>query len=158
MISVPTYHVYPCQAVGAVRFGMMPSSVYSALNAEPECRYRKSPSDPHEVDCYHDSTFQIFYGGDEPAVNYIELTSYGGKFVVLFRGLDVFNVGAMELIARVGENDSFDPNDPELGFSYTFPSIEVCFWRPAVPEDDPDCEYFQVMGIGARGYYSERVR
>jgi len=69
---------------------------------------------------------------------------------VLF-GLPVFSTPAPVLIAAVGRHAKHDDDDPELGFSYIFPSLELAFWRPG--DDDDEEPHFATVGIGVRGYF-----
>ena len=48
--------------------------------------------------------------------------------------------------------------DPEVGYSYIFPSLELSVWRPPLPNNtsDPDGRCFRTIGVGRKGYYSEK--
>ncbi len=52
----------------------------------------------------------------------------------------------------LSERAKFDETDPELGYSYIFPDIELSIWRPNI-----DDEFFSTIGIGQKGYYSETI-
>ena len=58
-------------------------------HARPRESFHKDSNDEYETDAFHDSGFQVFYGGEGPVVEYIELSREAG-FRVLYRGVDVF--------------------------------------------------------------------
>jgi hypothetical protein len=117
--------------------------------------FRKGPNAEHETDAFFNGGFQIFYEGNPPTVEYIELVREFG-FKARYQGADVFAMQAEELLAYVGKYAAFDPNDPELGYSYFFPELELSLWRPIMPAspDDDEGQYFTSIGIGVRGYFS----
>lgn len=93
----------------------------------------------------------MFYEGDEPTVAFIELSNGPNLRAVLF-GLSVFTTPVPALISEMGRQAELDRTDPELGYSYMFPSLELAFWRP--DNDDDETPYFATVGIGRAGYYS----
>jgi len=104
------------------------------------------------VDAYLDSCFQVFY--DEAyTVEYIEL-SRNGPLTAIYNDLDVFATTAEQVVQHIGQHAAFDASDPELGYSYIFPDLDLSVWRPHLPEDGPDGQYFATIGIGKPGYYS----
>jgi hypothetical protein len=151
-----TYEVVPRRSVGPVHFGMSRAEARAAMGREPERSFLKRPQYPVEVDSYHEGTFRIFYDGDVPNVNYIELSAKG-EVDAVFRGIQVFETKASELVDVVSKTDQYDDQHPELGYSYIFPSLDIAFWRPMLPEDEPECEFFQAVGAGTEGYYAKRV-
>lgn len=54
-------------------------------------------------------------------------------------------------LQRACSHAKHDDDDPELGFSYIFPSLELAFWRPG--DDDDEEPHFATVGIGVRGYF-----
>jgi hypothetical protein len=152
---MPDYKVIPLVGVGPVRLGMTREQVRRAMPGPCE-PFRKGRDDEHETDAFHDSSFQVFYGGEGPTVEFIELSSDPGVRA-LYGGLSVFETPADEVVARIGRDTAFDPSDPELGYSYTFPALELSLWRPVLPvEGNDEGREFSTIGIGVRGYYSHR--
>ena len=47
--------------------------------------FRKTPHSEHENDAFHQSAFQVFYTGESPTVEYIELSG-GGELWAFFEG------------------------------------------------------------------------
>ena len=147
------YEVSPHVGVGPIRFGMSQRLVRSLMPG-PRKSFRKAPINPHETDAFHGASFQVFYGGAEPVVEYIELSRDSG-FCALYRGIDIFDTPAEEVIAHLSSIAPFDPNHEELGHSYIFPVLDLSLWRPTVPESPEDAEgrQFSTIGAGGKGYY-----
>ncbi len=148
------YQVVPKVGVGPVKLGMHRAEVHSAMGTPP-VRFRKTETERYETDAYAQNGFQIFYSGDEPRVEYIELSS-DSDFVASYKGVDVFGTKAESIVTFIAQDALFDQNDWELGYSYIFPALELGVWRPVVPgsADDPEGRYFSTIGIGMTGYYS----
>jgi hypothetical protein len=111
------------------------------------------PSSSHYTDAWFGGSLQVSYTGENPTVEYIELSAISGLAVMLL-GLAVFSTPASLLVPRIQERAALDSSDPELGYSYIFPSLELSLWR-AVAEQ-PDGRFFSTIGIGIDGYYSQR--
>jgi hypothetical protein len=160
MTDRPTvYEVVPHEGVGPVRLGMTREAAREAMERAgvplPPVRV-ETP-----VDVYHDAGFQVSYDASG-IVEYIEL-SRGGAFVARYGGVDVFTTPADELVALVAKTTSYDPDDPEPGYTYLFPALDLSLWRPVLPEDceeeDQPDEYdcgrvFTTIGVGRQGYYA----
>jgi hypothetical protein len=150
------YEAIPHVGVGPVKLGMTRGEVHRVMPG-PRESFLKGLNPEHETDAYHDSGFQVFYGGEGPVVEYIELSREAG-FRVLYRGLDVFATPADQVLAHVPGDATFDPTAPELGYAYVFPDLDLSLWRPVVPESPEDSEgrEFSTIGIGVAGYYGDR--
>jgi hypothetical protein len=150
---VPTYIVQPFVGVAPVQFGMTRDEVRRVMPQEPTV-FRKTPDSRHETDAFCANAFQVFYGGERPTVEYIELSS-DPALRVTYRDLDVFATPAQEVIAYVSRASEFDLSDPEIPYSYVFRSLQLSLWRPTAPSADEPGEgrYFSTIGIGRKGYY-----
>jgi hypothetical protein len=150
---MPNYTVEPFIGVGPVRLGMSRDEVRRVM-PEPAKLFRKSSTSRHETDAFHESAFQVFYDGDHPTVEYIEL-SRGWAVRAIYRDLDVFATPADEVVAYISRDSEFDQSDPEIPYSYLFRGIQLSLWRPTIPESDTDTDgrYFSTIGIGKAGYY-----
>ena len=71
----------------------------------------------------------------------------------IYQDLDVFTTVAEQVVQHITQQASFDADDPELGYSYIFPALDLSLWRPDLPEDNPGSQYFATIGIGKAGYY-----
>jgi len=121
---------------------------------EPSKPFRKAPTSRHETDAFHQNSFQVFYEGDQPVTEYIQL-SRSLVTRAFYRDLDVFATPADDVVAYITRDSAFDQNDPEIPYSYLFRGLQLSLWRPVIPESttDTDGRYFSAIGIGRRGYY-----
>ena len=149
-----TYAVVPGVGVEPVRLGMRREDVRRAMGENP-VSFNKAGTSRHEVDAFHQNGFQVFYEGDEPRVEFVELSS-GCGFDATYRGKSAFTTSAADLVEFIAQEVPFDESDPELAYTFIFPALELSLWRPAKPEtrDDPEGQFFMTIGVGVRGYYS----
>jgi hypothetical protein len=103
---------------------------------------------------YFDRGLAVDFGPDGTA-EFIECFR-DERFRVVVFGLDVFGTLADELVQAVSARYPFDPNDPELGWSYVFRDIDVALWRETKPERKgvPEGRSFDSIGVGVKGYYA----
>lgn len=148
------FDVIPGEGVGPVRLGM---TLAEARAAMPEGResFMKGAEAVHQTDSWFDSGFQVFYKGQPALVHFIELSRDCGFEARCF-GVPIFATPADEVVNRLSDRAALDIDDPELGCSYVFPSLELAVWRPFMPEtdDDEEARYFSTIGVGSEGYYS----
>jgi len=140
----------PLHGVGPVRFGMRRDDVLAAFGP-PAASFYKTPDSRYPTDAWFESGFQVAYEGDEATVAFIELSNDAGLEAFAF-GLPVFATPAAALVPAIERHAELDRADPELGYVYTFPDLELAFWRP--DDDDDDTPYFATVGIGRAGYYA----
>jgi hypothetical protein len=154
-LEVTIYEVIPFKGVGPVLLGMSREEVRTAMGI-PTKSYRKTGARTL-TDAYHRGGFQVFFD-EHDRVEYIELSSPDDSFTTVYKGKEVFQTKADDLVDLIAEDAPFDAEDPELGYTYTFSQLELGVWRPVIPEDDNDPEgrYFSTIGIGKRGYFSGR--
>lgn len=142
--------VSPLVGVGSVKLGMSRDEVHAVMGAPP-VSFKKVPTSRHPTEAWHQSGFQVFYGGIEPRVEFIELSANCG-FEVRCLGQPVFQTPASKLVKQLATISPFDQSDRELGYSYVFPALELAVWRPVMEE--PEGKYFSTVGIGCAGYFS----
>lgn len=142
----------PLNGIGPIRFGMSREAVHAAFGP-PTVSFHKTPCSRYPTDAWFDSDFQVFYDGDEPTVGFIELSNGHNLEAVLF-GSPVFATSIPILIPEIERWAELDRTDPELGYSYTFPRLELSFWRP--DNDDEETPYCATVGIGRAGYYTHQ--
>lgn len=140
----------PLNGVGPIRLGASRDAVLAAFGTPPQ-RFHKTPTSRYPIDAWFENGFQVSYGGDTPTVEYIEL-AHGHDFEALVFGISVFATTVPALVGEIGQRAKIDDADPELGYSYIFPSLELAFWRPI--DDDEETPYFYTVGIGVPGYFS----
>ena len=149
------YTVVPHEGVAPVRLGMARAECRRVMPEAPRT-FRKGPGDGGGTDAFHSSAFQVFYDAQD-RVEYIEL-SRGPEVDPQLAGVSVLEVAADEAVAHVRRLAEFDADDPEVGYSYVFPDLDVALWRPVIPEsdDDPDGRTFSTVGVGISGYHARR--
>jgi len=147
-----TLEVQPLIGVGGVRLGAFRVEVLRCLGP-CDRSFNRVPSSPHPTESWLNGALQVSYTGTDPVVEFIELSASSDLCVTLL-GCEVFSTPATMLVAHVTELAEFDQADPELGFSYVFPALELNLWRPAI--EAPEGSVFCTVGIGIRGYYSQQ--
>lgn len=140
----------PLTGVGPIRLGMNREMVHAAFGP-PTSTFHKTPNSRYPTDAWFENDFQVFYEGDEPNGAYIELCNGHNLEAILFER-QVFATPVPALIAEIRRRAKLDETDPELGFTYIFPTLELAFWRPDC--DDDEKPYFATVGIGTVGYFS----
>ncbi len=143
------YDIVPHEGIGPIAFGMSREQSHAAMGTTPET-FRESGQDASETDAYHN------FGQDK--VEYIELSA-DESVTAMYKGHDVFETKAQDLVNFISQEAPYDPDDPEIDFSYVFPKLELALWRPVKPvaEDDPERQCFSMIGIGRPGYFSVRA-
>ncbi len=134
--------------IGDIEFGMSRSRVHQVL--------KTSLSQEDKTDYFFNNCLRIDYAESDETVEYIEASNCP-EMIVLFDEINVFSTLAEDLIKIISKKYLLDENDPELGYSYIFPEIDLSFWRSVTPEQHYDSEglYFSSIGLGKAGYYSE---
>lgn len=148
-----SYEVIPHIGVGPVRLGMTREEVRRAMPGPCES-FLKGLNARHETDAFHDGGFQVFYGGEGPVAEYIELSRDSG-FRAVYRDVDVFETPADSLLAHISGDATSDPEDRESGYAYIFDNLDLSLWRPVLPGSPEDSagREFSTIGIGVVGYY-----
>ena len=75
-----------------------------------------------------------------------------------FDGTAVLQLHAAEAVEFMSARAPFNSEDPELGFGYEFPSLEMAIWRPNDDATTPEGRTFATIGVGRPGYFSDRSR
>ncbi|WP_444911677.1 hypothetical protein [Microbulbifer sp. PAAF003] len=99
------------------------------------------------------SDFMVYFDKSNH-VEFIELAK-SELFEASYNGINLHNVTAIQALKHVCKFDSYDNNDPELGYSYVFKKLQLSLWRGTLPESehDEDGKYFESVAIGASGYF-----
>jgi hypothetical protein len=142
--------IVPLVGAGAIQLGMARAAVHAALG-QPVSSFLKSSTSRYPTDTWFSSGFQVFYTGNEPTVEYIELSA-GCGFEATCLNQPIFSTRAKTLVQRFTEHAALDTADSELGNSYVFPALEMALWRPIA--DEPEGAFFSTIGVGVRGYFT----
>lgn len=131
---------------------MTSDQVRTAVSGDPFI-FRKTP-DSGEVYAYQGNAFQVFFSTAQ-SVEFIEL-SRSEHFSVSYQGIDLLGTPAKQVIEQMAQWATYDRDAPGQGYTYTFPTLELAFWRPVRPGRYTmgDGRYFSTVGIGRPGYYS----
>lgn len=143
--------IFPLVSAGGIKLNSTRDEVHSLLG-EPSIVIE-------DTDQYQETELSLSVDyGENGKVEYISISKPNSSSIkVIFHDFDVFNIPAEQLIEKI-ENETpykYDRDDPERGYSYIFQELELSFWRPTIPENktDHDGMYFEVVGIGIKGYY-----
>ena len=152
-----TYLIEPLGGIGPVRLGMTREEVRQAM-AVPPRSFLKTPHSAHETDAFHESAFQVFYTGESPTVEYIEL-SRSGELRAVFGGQNVLEMPADELVAILGQQYAQQNDDDAAPCDVLLPALEMSLWRPYAPEspEEEEGRCFATVGIGVAGYHALRT-
>lgn len=139
------FEVSPRLGVGPVKLGMTRDQVREVLGQSPMARAK--------TDRYFDNALRVDFD-DEGHAELVELWS-SEHFTAMFLGQNVFAVPAVELVKAIACQSPYDPNDPELGYAFTFPGLGISLWREHLPESDQDGagRYFDTVAVAVQGYW-----
>jgi hypothetical protein len=94
--------------------------------------------------------------GSPPLVAFIEVDRRSGAH---YRGIDLFDVGADEVVAAIARAEGLDPRYfPPGKHHYRFPALNLLLWRGYVSDDPDDRQgfFFQSASVYSPGYYQGR--
>jgi hypothetical protein len=155
------FRIEPLVGISDVKLEAARKAVIDLLGP-PEDTYK---AEEQLSDYFWESELKICYSIDS-TVEYIEVSGLGSTSSTfnLF-GINVFETKAEELVQLIihksGKN--YSKTDEEIPYSFIFPDLELSLWREYIPEDieESDIEsigkdgyYFDTIGIGTKGYYS----
>jgi hypothetical protein len=150
--KLTVFDLVPHVGAGKVHLGMSRSEVRRLLGA-PVMSYQKVP-DAVLTDRYF-ADLQVAYDRQDRA-EYIELNGPGDVDAV-FHGRSLLFLPADEVLDWMKRFAEYDPDDPEPGYSYVYPDLDMSVWRPVLPEnpEDDDGRFFQSVGIARTGYFAK---
>lgn len=149
--ELTVFDLVPHVGAGEVRLGMSRSEVRRLLG-DPVMSYQKVPGTPLRDSYFAD--LQVAYDRED-RVEYIELNGPGDVDAV-FHGRSLLFLPADEVLDWMKRFAEYDPDDPEPGYSYVYPDLDMSVWRPVLPEnpEDDNGRFFQSVGIARAGYYA----
>lgn len=146
---IPEFEIEPLVGVRPVLLGMSRAEVM--LKAAPlEKEFFKTKQSQYKTSIFYNQSFHVYYSGDSPTVEFIELMNYAG-LKVRFKGLSIFETPAEQLIKTISAITPFKADDPGTPESYIFPAIQLSLWKPL----DTDL-VFRTVGIGRQGCYDKK--
>jgi hypothetical protein len=102
-----------------------------------------------------DRNLRVDFRGEPPVVAFIESPKHWGSF----RGIDLFEDGADEVVVAVVAELGLDPAVYGPGrHTYYFPSLNMILWRDTVSNEDGEQGYtFDSVSIHTPGYYDAKT-
>ncbi|MFE2154472.1 hypothetical protein ACFXAO_31010 [Streptomyces lavendulae] len=160
------FDLTPPIGVGPLQIGMSRQAANTALGSLRDLS-AISESDRSGQHVFRPSGLMISIHCVRDMLEAIELgRPSSGTDRVLFQGVDVFALPALEVVRRVGEVTSIE-EDPDDDASFIAPDLLLGFWRPFAADDEPDEEqgfFFSSVLLARPGYYdtpaqaAERLR
>jgi len=144
------WELRPHEGVGPLELGMTRDDCRAAFEGRFE-EYVKGPSDDRTTDIFAGAV-HVYYDEQDRA-EYIEI-SRGSGVSPTFGGVALLDVEPATAVAAVERAGPYDPDDPELGYSYTFTTLDLSLWRPVTDESEPEGRTFATVGIGVHDYYT----
>ncbi|MEZ8306378.1 hypothetical protein AB6C40_19300 [Vibrio splendidus] len=128
--------IIPLCGAGKIRLGMNKVEIREAIGNIPEDipAHSNSGIEFPENDYFLESAIQITYSKDTGLVDWICFND-NIPFKLLFQGVDLFSLEVSDVIAHVKKYGKLDESDPEIGYSYSFPELGICFWRSSITEE-----------------------
>ncbi len=99
----PKFEVQPKIGIGPVRLGMDRTSAIASMGLEPDS-FMKTPMSHHPTDSFYEAGFQIFYEGEVPKVESIEL-SRGCGFEATLSGGNVLDLPVSEVLIKIEKSN-----------------------------------------------------
>ena len=142
-----TFDIEPLKGVGPVRFGMSRAEVHGLLG--------KPESVNGDREWFLDGFAVDFNSSGD--VEFLEFAK-SREFRVVFNDKSLHELDADDAVTHVSDVAPYDADDPESGYTYIFPKLQLSLWRPTIPEpdqskDDPDGRHFHAVGAGCAGYF-----
>lgn len=142
------FDIHPTVGVGPIRFGMSRTEVREHLGAP-------DGDQDEDREWYLDGIAIDFDACGKVA--FIEVAE-SENYRVLLDGECLHELDADSAIFHVEKLAPFDPDVPELGYVYIFPSLQLSLWRTVVPDasqdaEDPTGRTFEAIGVGPNGYF-----
>lgn len=142
-----TYAVEPHVGVGPIKLSMSRAAARAAMLAAGQTHV----ADTHAArDLFHRNSFQVWFDAGD-VVEYIEL-SRDADFEATLQAVRILQLPVDQAVRFVERFAPYSTTDPELGWSYVFPMLDLSLWRPVT--EGPEARTFATVGIGRAGYYA----
>lgn len=166
--------VYPFDGIGDVKLGMTQDAVRAVIDGPVD----EVPAHSHvgidwpKSDYFLGSAIHVTYEPKTGLIDWIGIND-SVPFDLRFKGLSLFKAEASEVIAHTEQYGALDTEDEELGYSFCFPKLGICFWRSSstdvligqleeagddeetqsILEDIEKSKYFQQISIFTKQYW-----
>lgn len=142
----PKFEVQPKIGIGPVKLGMDRTSAIASMGLEPDS-FKKTPMSQHPIDSFYEAGFQIFYEGEAPKVEGIEL-SRGCGFEATLSGENILELQVSEALLKIESAIGHKPTTDDEGYTYEVPSLGLWLWRQSNEPNDEEGLYFSTIGVG----------
>ena len=122
---------------------MSRSEAIKSMGQEPNS-FKKTPLSQHPTDSYYEAGFQIFYAGDEPLVDEIELSRDCG-FTSTIKGTNILDLPVKLALEELELATGTKPVTEDNGYSYEIEELGIWLWRSS--NENEDESFFQTIGI-----------
>lgn len=140
------FEVQPKIGIGPVKLGMARTSAITSMGLEPDS-FMKTPMSQHPTDSFYEAGFQIFYEGEAPKVESIEL-SRGCGFEATLSGENILELQVSEALSKIESATGHKPATEDEGYTYEVPSLGLWLWRQSNEPNDEEGLYFSTIGVG----------
>ncbi|WP_444930812.1 hypothetical protein ACJJIF_03230 [Microbulbifer sp. SSSA002] len=143
----PKFEVQPEIGIGPVKLGMDRTSAIASMGLEPDS-FMKTPMSQHPTDSFYEAGFQIFYEGETPKVESIEL-SRGCGFEATLSGENILDLSVSEVLLKIESAIGLKPKTEDEGYTFEIPGLGLWLWRQSNDTNDEEGLYFSTIGVGA---------
>jgi len=163
--------------IGNIKLGMTQESVREVIGSPADNipAHTNAGIEFPESDYFLESAIQVTYESKTGLVNWIGIND-NAPFNLNFKGLNLFKSEVKKVVAHTEKYGALDTEDAELGYSYCFPMLGICFWRSSKTddlineledaEDDEErrcllediekSKYFQQISVFIKEYWDEK--
>ena len=167
--------IIPFNGVGKIKLGMNQDDLRSVVGSSADNlpAHTNAGIEFPESDYFLESAIQVTYDPNTGLVDWIGFND-DIPFKLLFNSVDLFEDEVNEILVHTKKFGKLDENDSELGYSFNFPELGICYWRESKTEDllnefesaDEDdkewmlediekSKHFQQVSIFSEGYWNE---
>lgn len=137
------FEVQPKVGIGPIKLGMDRTSAIASMGLDSDS-FNKTPMSQSPTDSFYRAGFQIFYVGEDPQVDSIEL-SRGCGFEATLSGENILEIQFYEALLKIESATGHKPVTEDEGYTYEVPSLGLWLWRQS---NDEEGLYFSTIGIG----------
>ncbi|WP_049770353.1 hypothetical protein [Shewanella baltica] len=142
----PKFEVQPKLGIGPIKLGMDRTLAITGMGLKPDS-FMKTPMSEHLTDSFYNAGFQIFYEGEIPKVESIEL-SRGCGFEATISGYNVLDLPVSEALLIIENATGLKPETEDEGYTYEIPGLGLWLWRQSNEPNDKEGLYFSTIGVG----------
>ena len=144
------FEIEPPHGVGPILFGMFRPDVAEIMSRIGGGAPKKKG---RTTDCYFGNAFRPSFN-DQGLVEFIGVSS-NPAHEFMFKGIDVFDVAADELMEHIRQFDQPDPELSKQGNEYFFPQLILSLWEADEQYDHKGGQerpMFGEVGVGTPGH------